>query len=97
MSSSGYESKSDLSNSLFTTTKSILDRKRVNSEYRFRIIFTNALTDTPILSDSSSSTLDNSMSTRNDLVVELGTIFVITTSKINVLVCNQMCSLAMDC
>src|SRR4249919_529674 len=53
-------------------------------------MLTRAFTETPILSDSSSSTLDNSESTRNDLVVDVGT-RLIHLSNINVLFCNHMC------
>jgi hypothetical protein len=47
---------------------SILDKYLVKSQYLRRIIPTNALTEIPILSASSSKIEDNSFSKRNDLV-----------------------------
>ena len=56
-------------NSLFITTMSIFDRYRVNSAYLFKIVPTNALTEIPILSASSSKTLDKSKPNLKDLVI----------------------------
>ena len=53
-------------------------------------MFTRAFTETPILSDSSSNTFAKSVSTRKDLVVDVGTLYI-CVSKINVLSCNHLC------
>ena len=56
-------------NSLFITIMSIFDRYRVNSAYLFKIVPTNAFMEIPILSASSSKTLDKSRSNLKDLVI----------------------------
>jgi hypothetical protein len=68
MESSSNVSKREVRNSRFITIMSILDKYLVKSQYLRRIIPTNALTEIPILSASSSKMDDNSLSKRNDLV-----------------------------
>src|SRR5919198_212684 len=66
--SSSFASSKDINNSRLRTTISIFDKYLVNSLYLLRMIPTNAFTETPILSASSSKIFDISASNLNDLV-----------------------------
>src|SRR6187200_1015404 len=66
--SSSFASSKDINNSRLRTIISIFDKYLVNSLYLLRMIPTNAFTETPILSASSSKIFDISASNLNDLV-----------------------------